>query len=198
MSNTVSDPDLPIADVVAACLRHAPAADVQLLVAHPESLTQELYRDGIDIALTPPLNVGADYTQTLFYHDRHSLYCSGTHPLASAGSETTPEDIIRYPFCARSYANNIELSAFPDAVVRIQSSTMEAMAMFVLSGKVIGFLPDHFVTQWLQTGKMKLIGAGHRYLSPFMIVSKKSKRKSALQKLFLSQLSAFVNGSPSL
>jgi DNA-binding transcriptional LysR family regulator len=190
VSNTVTDDALPINAVIDACLENAPAADVQLLIAHPQALADELVSDGIDIALTPPVNIGPNFRETLFYHESHALYCSSKHPLFNVeADELTPATIASCDFVARSYARHAELSHWPGANVRIRVSTMEALAILVLSGRVIGFLPEHFAAEWERNGRLRRLSQpNQRYASPFVVVSKVAKRQSPLQKMFIREL----------
>jgi DNA-binding transcriptional LysR family regulator len=190
VANTVTDDTLPLSTIVDACLESAPAADVQLLVSHPEGLAEELVRDGIDIALTPPLNIGPGFHQQIFFHEMHSLYCGQKHPLFSVPSdEITPELIADHDFVARSYTRHEELQHYAGAKVRIRTSTMEAMAILILSGRVIGFLPEHFARHWEERSQMRRLNIEeHRYASPFVVVSKIGRPPSALYKLFVSKL----------
>jgi DNA-binding transcriptional LysR family regulator len=190
VSNTVTDEMLPISAVVDACLESAPAAEVQLLVAHPQALADELVRDGIDVAITPPINVGPNFSGRVLYHEMHSLYCSSRHALYSLPrAEVTSELIATFDFVARSYALHEELVHYPGANVRIRTSTMEALAILVLSGRVIGFLPEHFAQHWEAKAQLKKLNEdAHRYASPFVIMARVGKQQSALQKLFVSKL----------
>lgn len=192
VANTVSDPNLPIDAVMEACLRKVKDADIELLVAHPQALVDELGRDGIDIALTPPMRISADFREKVFYHEMHSLYCSHRHPLFKVGEAAlTREEIARHDFIVRSYANKAEISFYPGAQVRIQSSTMEAQAILILSGGVIGYLPEHFARQWEQSGQMRRLNSpAERYASPLVIVSKLDQRISAIQRLFIKELTS--------
>ncbi|WP_315927137.1 LysR family transcriptional regulator [Mesorhizobium sp. SP-1A] len=190
VANTVSDPKLPIDAVMEACLKQVKDAEIELLVAHPQALVDELSRDGIDIALTPPMRIGPDFREKLFYHEMHSLYCSHRHPLFQASKAAlTPETISRHDFIVRSYANKSEINFYPEARVRIQSSTMEAQAILILSGRVIGYLPEHFARQWEDSGQMRRLNSpAERYASPLVIVSKLDQRISAIQRLFIREL----------
>lgn len=120
----------------------------------------------------------------------HSLYCSHRHPLFHADpAALTPEEIARHDFIVRSYANKSEINFYPDARVRIQSSTMEAQAILILSGRVIGYLPEHFARQWEESGQMRRLNSpAERYASPLVIVSKLDQRISSIQRLFIREL----------
>ena len=101
----------------------------------------------------------------------------------------TPEAIACHDFIVRSYANKSEINFYPDAQVRIQSSTMEAQAILILSGRVIGYLPEHFARQWEDNGQMRRLNSpAERYASPLVIVSKLDQRISSIQRLFIKEL----------
>lgn len=190
VDNTISDPKLPIDAVMDACLRQVKDAEIELLVTHPQALMSELSKDGIDIALTPPMRIGPDFRERLFYYEMHSLYCSHHHPLFHADQAAlTSETIARHDFIVRSYANKAEIGFYPEAQVRIQSSTMEAQAILIMSGRVIGYLPEHFAKRWEDSGQMRRLNTpAERYASPLVIVSKLDQRISPIQRLFIKEL----------
>ena len=58
-----------------------------------------------------------------------------------------------------------------------------------LSGRVIGFLPEHFAQHWEDKAQLRKLNKDvHRYASPFVIMTRVGKQQSALQKLFVAKL----------
>jgi LysR family transcriptional regulator, transcriptional activator for bauABCD operon len=195
VDNTMTNPDLPLDSIIRSCLLSAPDADIQLVIADPEILIAEIVNGGVDVAVAPQIDVVSGLKQTHFYDEPHSLYCAESHPLFSGKSEPTNAEVERHAFVVRPYANKRELHHFPNAKVRAHASNMEAQAAFILSGQMIGYLPDHFAARWVSTGRIREVIPSARLTSPFVHISSGDAPPSPLLKLFLREISKQTVGT---
>jgi DNA-binding transcriptional LysR family regulator len=194
VDNTITNSDLPLDAVIQACLATAPEADIQLTIANPEILVAEIVNGGIDIAVTPQIDVVSGLSQTHFYDEPHSLYCGDRHPFFAADKKPSIADIENCNFVVRPYANKRELHHFPRAKVRAHASNMEAQAAFILSGMFVGYLPDHFAHRWASKGRMRNLSNSARITSPFVLLSSGDDSHSPLMRLFIREITARVSG----
>lgn len=200
VDNTVTDPDLPLRDVVHDFLERADGARLQISVGEPEQLLREVGNGGVDVAILPETQRYKGLNFTRFYEEIHSLYCAARHPLFRAAGAlgvgvgvgaVTPESVAAHPFVARPYAQMQELRHFPGARVGAHASNMEAQALFILSGHFLGYLPDHYAARWVAAGEMRpLLAATTRIASPFYIVTRVMARRPLLMRAFLEDLVA--------
>lgn len=191
VDNTITDPQLRMEDVIEACMRKADQPEIQILVGHPEVLIAELSKGGVDIAITPQIDFISGFTETPFRSEQHSLYCGDRHPLFALKGRETLEEVERHDFVVRPYTNKKELRHFRNARVRSHASNMEAQSMFILSGQLIGYLPDHYARSWVEAGRMRsLLSPQTRIVSNFVILSNESDEMPRLQRLFISELIA--------
>lgn len=192
VDNTVTDPDLPLRDVVHDFLQRADGARLQISVGEPEQLLREAGNGGIDIAILPETQRYKGLNFTRFYEEIHSLYCAARHPLFRVPpKEVTASAVAAHPFVARPYAQMQELRHFPGAGVGAHASNMEAQALFILSGHFLGYLPDHYAARWVAAGEMRpLLAATTRIASPFYIVTRVMARRPLLMRAFLEDLVA--------
>jgi len=192
VDNTVTDPDLPLRDVVHDFLQRADGARLQISVGEPEQLLREAGNGGIDIAILPETQRYKGLNFTRFYEEIHSLYCATRHPLFRVPpKEVTASAVAAHPFVARPYAQMQELRHFPGAGVGAHASNMEAQALFILSGHFLGYLPDHYAARWVAAGEMRpLLAATTRIASPFYIVTRVMARRPLLMRAFLEDLVA--------
>lgn len=189
VDNTITDPRLSLPTAIRHCMRNSPDVEIKLTVASPEILMSQLGTGGVDLAVTPSLDIVSGFAATLFHEEIHSLYCGKLHPLFKA-RPSAPE-IEQCEFVVRPYANNRELRHFRKARIRAHASNMEAQAAFILSGEFIGYLPEHYARQWVGPGEMRaLMSPETRILSPFVIMTNKDIPSSPLQKLFIRELVA--------
>lgn len=192
VDNTITDPDLPIQDVIHDFLRKSDGAQFEISIAEPEQLLAEIGSSGIDIALLPETHRYKGLNYTRFFEEVHSLYCSRRHPLFDLPrSRITPETIRDHRFVVRRYTQLQELQHYAGAPVGAHVSNMEAQAMFILSGHFIGYLPDHYARRWIESGDLKpLRPETTRIHSPFFIVTRLMARRPLLMRAFLAELAS--------
>lgn len=108
--------------------------------------------------------------------------------------EPDATDMERCEFVVRRYANKRELQHFPRATVRAYASNMEAQAAFILSGQLIGYLPDHFASHWVSMRRLHLLVASRRIDSPFVVVTSGGAKPPPLVRLFIGEITAHATG----
>jgi DNA-binding transcriptional LysR family regulator len=195
VDNTITDDDLPIHKVIAAINRRAPDAMVQILIDAPEAIVSELGNGGIDIGIIPEVQPYQGLKFSPFKHEKHSLYCAKGHPLfTAADSDFSLAAMQDFQFVVRPYANMRELQHFPNAVVKATASNMEAQAMFILSGRYIGYLPDHYAQAWVERHEFRRMLADSAAISsPFVIATRAGERPSSVLDLFMRELAAIAS-----
>ena len=187
VDNTITDENLSLPAVIGSCLRQSSDVEILLTVDTPEVLFAELANGGVDVAITPKVDTVAGFEQTLFHEERHSLYCGKRHPLFDA--DPTAADVETSDFVVRPYASSRELVHFSGVRVRARASNMEAQAAFVLSGELLGYLPEHFAHHWVVRGLMRpILSPATRIVSPFVAVTNSGGDYSPLQRFFLREL----------
>ena len=196
VDNTITNPDIPLDDIILACLKAAPDAEIQLTIANPEILIAEIVNGGIDIAVTPQIDMVGGFRQMHFYDEAHSLYCGDRHSLFGSERQPRTAEVEAYGFVTRPYANKRELHHFPNARVRAHASNMEAQAAFILSGHLIGYLPDHFAARWVSSGRMRALLPAARIKSPFVFLSSGDTSPPPLMRLFIREVTARASAKP--
>lgn len=194
VDNTVTDDELPIHQVVAAITQRAPEARVEIVIKIPEDLVADLGNGGIDIAILPEVQPYRGLRFTPLRSEAHSLYRSPGHPLrARASADLTQADVEAHPFVVRPYSNLRELQHFPGARVSATASNMEAVAIFVLSGRFLGYLPDHYAKAWVDKGELVPVMAPEVSIaSPFVIATREAERASSVLDLFIRELAGIA------
>jgi DNA-binding transcriptional LysR family regulator len=197
VDNTITNPDIPLDEIILVCLKAAPDAEFDLTISNPENLIAEIVNGGIDIAVMPQIDVAGGFRQSHFYDELHSLYCGDRHPLFGAEKPPKTAEIEACGFVVRPYANRRELHHFPKARVHAHASNMEAQAAFILSGAMIGYLPDHFAARWSKAGRMRALLPSARIKSPFVFMSSGDAAPPPLMRLFIREVTARATGTSS-
>lgn len=96
-------------------------------------------------------------TQRRLFHERLTLYCAMGHPLFDLPDALlTREDIEAHPYCSRGH---LEPREFTQADRLVQTGDIglgaEAQMALILSGRNLGFLPDHVAQPLVRQGHLR-------------------------------------------
>ncbi|MFT8674341.1 MAG: LysR family transcriptional regulator [Acetobacter sp.] len=199
VDNTISNPDLPVSVALHRFGLIAPDVSLNVRVASPEDLITELSNGTLDIAIMPGFMDNDSIVFIPMILEYHALFCGKNHPLYHRAADTglTRDDVAAHPFVVRRYASSQDLSEFPNARGTAAASNMEAQAILVLSGRYIGFLPEHYAQIWIQRDDMRCLGHNRwRQISRFGIAVRRSDRQSAAQKILIREVLSACTGMP--
>lgn len=190
VDNTVTNQDFSLRRAIAAFCRRNHEVFVDLFMATPDLLEQELLNGRIQLALGPfPNRLDLIHYQTV-YEERHSLYCGKGHPFFPVSADPISKAAIaRARFVARSYLHDQDVQTIGDVRPSAAVSNMEAQAILILGGQFIGFLPDHYAEQWLLKGELRKIeGKGLSMTSQFCLATRRGSVQSLVQRTFIGDL----------
>ncbi|MBT9383533.1 LysR family transcriptional regulator [Pseudooceanicola sp. CBS1P-1] len=188
VDNTLSDPGWPLPEVLDRIARRAPQARVEIRIDSPDRLLGDLQARTLDLALLPDPGPRPGLCLSPLRDEAHLLYCARAHPLF-ASARITEAEIARHPFVTRPYAGPHELSRFPGARSGAEASNIEAQAMFILSGRYLGYLPTHYAEAHLRAGRLRALLPGQAALATlFVQATRDPAPASALLGLFSAEL----------
>ncbi|WP_313644097.1 LysR substrate-binding domain-containing protein, partial [Pseudomonas sp.] len=71
------------------------------------------------------------------------------------------------------------------------ASDREGMAFLILTGRYIGYLPDHYASFWVQQGRLRALKSGQRFYDLSLSwVTRKGRRPNLVLESFLDSLAA--------
>ena len=111
------------------------------------------------------------------YREQHWLYCSHLNPLFQQKHITT-EQVIKCGIVTRSYWNNADLrkKGFGHSTATVES--MEVQLTLILSGRFVGYLPEHYAQHLVSSGKLRpLLPSEFGYQAPFSLIFKRGRSK---------------------
>ena len=87
------------------------------------------------------------------------LYCGAGHPLSGQDHrQLTWEALRQHPFAGLGYHSpNMELSHSAHLPRRATGFDQESIATLILSGRYLGFLPDHYAEAFERQGRMQAV-----------------------------------------
>lgn len=141
-----------------------------------EDLITELSNANLDIAIMPTFMDNDSIVFIPMIMEYHALFCGKNHPLYHRADDPrlTRDDVVAHPFVVRRYASSQDLSEFPSAKATAAASNMEAQAILILSGRYVGFLPEHYAQVWARRDDMRCLGPNRwRQISRFGIAMRR-------------------------
>ncbi len=143
----------------------APEVTLHIDISSPQALHQGLLEERYHVILSPMLRMHDALNYTQAFSETQLLFCGNQHDLFNAPADGITRDAIAASvFAGRSYVLESNPPTDIDFRVRTTASHMESIALFVLSGKYIGYLPDHYADQWVRNNQMRaLLPSVYRY-----------------------------------
>ncbi len=130
-----------------------------------------------------------DYT-TIF-HETQLAYAGRGHPLFDKAGHVSPEETLTHTWAWRSYPLPEAAGSPAERPVTAVADNMEAVAMLVLSGRHLGYLPEHFAAPYVAQGLLApLAPEAMRYDVPFDMVVRRDARRSDLLAAFIADMKA--------
>jgi LysR family transcriptional regulator, transcriptional activator for bauABCD operon len=161
-------------------------ATIQLEIGSQEFILEGVINGAIDIGIGHFPSSGAGIAKYKIYRETASLYCGVGHPLFGMRKpDWDPGDLNRFDFAMRS-AHVVPVRALQGIQVGAIAPTQEARALLILSGKFLGFLPDHVAERWVARGEMqRLPGEALTYSIEMEIITRDTKQPSPLVTAFM-------------
>jgi LysR family transcriptional regulator, transcriptional activator for bauABCD operon len=135
-----------------------PDVAIDLEIANPQSLEQSVTEGRRDVVIGPLAQAMPSLEYRPLATETHSLYCSVLHPWFKRKDATiTQTDFLSAHFSVRAYRYFDDVYRFGRATANASVSSMEGQEILILSGKYIGFLPDHAASRWTELGEMRAV-----------------------------------------
>ena len=189
VDSLAANPAFQLPRVISAFNRSAPEVQVSIRVTSPSEIERVVLEGGCDLGLgtcgrhSPYL----DYED--LFEERQVLYCGRGHPLFESSHEAILADLKGQQFVRRAYASPETLPQGMRLVTTAVADLMESTAIFILSGRYVGFLPAHFAQSWAAQDMMRpLLDAELGYQNPVYLTTRKTEAKKPVLAAFLRDL----------
>jgi len=165
--------------------------DLTLYVLSPDEIERRLVDGRLHVGIACVMHKLASLSYEHLFDEVNYLYCGHEHPLFSVpDSAITTADLVRSQYVKKGYAVNSDLQEANTAMgKRVVGFHVEAFALLILSGRYIGFLPEHYASIWEEKGEMrKLHPKRYEALVNFSIMTAEDRVQTAAQAAFLAIL----------
>jgi DNA-binding transcriptional LysR family regulator len=189
VDNLINNPACRLHDAITRFNLRAPEVQIGVQVAAPTEIERAVLEGRFDLGFgacgrhSPYLNYDD------LFEERQVLYCGRGHALFERSGEVTVSELKGQQFARRAYAAPNKLPTGVRFSSTAVADLMESVAVFILSGRYIGFLPTHFAQQWVTQDVMRpLLEHTLGYQNPIYLVLRKTEQKKPILAAFLDEL----------
>jgi LysR family transcriptional regulator, transcriptional activator for bauABCD operon len=157
VDNIIWDKELRLREVFRDFSEVAANIDLTLYVLSPDEIERRLLDQRLHVGIAPVMHEIAGLSFTYLFDEINYLYCGKGHPLFDRpDNEITTSDLVKSQYVKKGYAVNSNLQQANSAMgKRVVGFHVEAFALLILSGRYIGFLPEHYASVWEASGEMR-------------------------------------------
>ena len=185
-----------IHEAIDAFVKAAPLVHIHIEIASPQELLQRLLDGRYGAVLTPIETHHPSIRAIPLFREEQRLYCGKRHPLFRARRSVSLKEIREYAYVGRSYM--LGLAQAQDAAFdhRASTSHMESIALLIMSGRFLGYLPTHFASSFMAKREMtSLLDAELSYFDTFFLAGRRDERNRATL-LLMELLSRWLRDQP--
>jgi len=147
----------PIQDILTRFSTDFPEAKIKMITTSSAEIDQCISDRRLQIGFSTDRGMISGAKSIPLFSEHSYLYCAKSHPLFDRdGSELTPELLNRQRFAQHAYSeaelrDENRIGLIPAA----SGQFTEGIAMLILTGNFIGFLPQHYARSWVEAGEMR-------------------------------------------
>ena len=184
---TASNPAAHIGDAIEMFTRQAPEVSLQMHVSSIPAIERGLIDGSLHLGIIPAHRSSQSLVYADLFTETMLLYCGAGHPLFGASSPPADWHAVRgYQFAGLGYHSpNMELSHGARLPRKATGFDQESIATLILSGRYLGFLPDHYAEGFERQGLMQAVLPGQfLYRCQFVSVLRKSPQPPRAAQAF--------------
>ncbi|MFW8115758.1 LysR family transcriptional regulator [Klebsiella pneumoniae] len=161
-----------------------PHVHIKLIIRTPAEQQNGVLNNHIDLAIGSYNSQVHNIISEPLYREQHWLYCSDLHPMFFS-RQLDKEQISQCPLVTRSYWNTSDLRRRGFSKGSATVETVDAQLLLILSGKYIGYLPEHYAWPWIKENRLRvLLPNEFGFQSPFSAICKRGRSNEPYLKAF--------------
>jgi DNA-binding transcriptional LysR family regulator len=187
VDSIISNPAARIGEAISAFCQREHDVHVTMHIDAPQELERKVQDGRLDLGIGAFHHVLPSLRYRALFLEEQTLYCSRRHPLFEHDQSTlSAAELLQFDYGGRGYMEGRRPLKF---TAKASSYSMEGLAMLVLSGAFIAYLPSHYAEQWVARGDMRaLLPKQLSYQSLFEVVTRRSAAQLAPVQAFLDDL----------
>ena len=188
---TASNPAAHIGRAIALFTARAPEVELHVHVAPINAIERGVIDGQFQVGVIPGHRRSASLSYDVLFDETMYLYCGAQHPLFGVPvSDLGWDGLAQQQFAGLGYHSpNMDLSQQMRLPRKATGFDQEAIAHLILSGRFLGFLPDHYAAGFVAQGQMRALNpAVLRYTCSFLGILRRSPEPARATRLFQSCL----------
>jgi len=184
---TASNPAAHLGEAIALFSEQAPDVSLHLHVAPLNAIERGVMDGQFQVGVIPGHRSSDSLAYDELFSETMYLYCGAQHSLFKAAPLAMNWDELRtQPFAGLGYHSpNMEISQQVRLTRQATGYDQESIATLILSGKYLGFLPDHYAQAFVRSGQMRAIQPDlFRYACSFFSIVRRSPLPSRVTRAF--------------
>lgn len=184
---TASNPAARIGQAIASFTAQAPHVQLQLHVASINAIERGIIDGSYQVGIIPAHRNSQSLSYADLFAETMLLYCGASHPLFGAAVPPADWTALRhYQFAGLGYHSpNMELSHQARLERAATGFDQESIATLILSGRYLGFLPDHYAEAFERQGRMQAVNpALFHYSCRFVSLMRRSPAPARAAQAF--------------
>ncbi|HKT30355.1 LysR family transcriptional regulator [Dyella sp.] len=183
------DMNVRIAQAIARFRERDEAVQFNFFVRSPEELESQLLSGQLQLAVGYFWHRLAALQYMPLFAERQRAYCGRGHPLFDGTDEVMAEALEDYEWTWRSYPLPEASRLLPSSAITAVTDDMEAAAVLILSGRHLGYLPEHVAAPYLAAGLLSPVSAKMmQYDVQFHVATRKRESLDDVVAAFLEDL----------
>jgi DNA-binding transcriptional LysR family regulator len=191
----VTLPHMRITHSLARLKERGPGVRINIRMIPPSEVEQGVLDGHLHVGVVPQTSALSGLEYQHLYHERSLLYCAVGHPLFYVDDEALEDERLNdQDAIAPTFRLPADVQALYQALhCTASASDREGMAFLILTGRYIGYLPDHYAAQWVQQGRLRTLKPATRFYELSLAsVTRKGRRPHLVLETFLEALAATV------
>ncbi len=188
---TVSNPEAHISKAFKTFDQQAPEASLSIHVEPLNEIERGIIEGRFQLGIVPGHRRSPSLIYTPLFDEQMYLYCGKEHPLYHLEEQDiSQKNILGFKYAGLGYHSpNMEIGRQLGMKRDVTVNEQEAIVHLLLSGRYIGYLPDHYAKSFVDDKLIKPIGCDvFHYQCEFLAIHRSSPKPSRLTQTFLSCL----------
>lgn len=184
---TASNPAAHIGQAMALFCARAPEVELHVHVAPINAIERGVIDGQFQVGVIPGHRRSASLSYDLLFDETMYLYGGAQHPLFPQPAQDPGWDgLAQQQFAGLGYHSpNMDLSQHKRLPRKATGFDQEAIAHLILSGRFLGFLPDHYAAGFVAQGLMRAINPSVlQYTCSFLGIVRRSPQPARATRLF--------------
>ena len=156
VDNAITNPDYALPEAIAKFELRLGDVQISLHISTPAEIERAIVEGRYDIGIGGYTKQISALEYTPLMRENQLLYCSSAHPLFTV-DRLDVADLAQYRFVRRPYVPDDHIPHADVLNSAAIAENMEAIAVLILSGEFVGFLPEHYAARWVREGGMKAV-----------------------------------------